>query len=90
MGQTESRHKCKKGACGHLGEEETHQATGVGGCNWRHLAVRVELTWVAPTVIREETSPRSRALDDIRTPLGYRGATVIHLAGNRALRRSAR
>ena len=32
----------KKERAGHLGEDETHQATGVGGCHWRHLAVRVE------------------------------------------------
>jgi len=43
MGQTEGRHKSqKKERTGHLGENETHQATGVGACHWRHLAVRVE------------------------------------------------
>jgi hypothetical protein len=43
MGQTEGATKAKKRErAGHLDEDETHQATAVGGCHWRHLAVRVE------------------------------------------------
>lgn len=84
MRQTEGRHKNqKKERAGHLGEDETHQATGVGGCHWRHFAVRVEEPWVAPTVIREETNPRSRALDNIQSVLGYRGT---ELCANQELR----